>query len=132
MKLTRAADFAIRLLGHLAEIEGVGKTSELAKKLDIPFNHLSKLVQTLSRHNFLTTRKGKGGGIKLAVHPKKIRLSDVVETIEGPMVLSECILNRQSCQFSKGCKFRKCLSKLKSQMYKVLSGTTVYDLVSVR
>jgi Rrf2 family nitric oxide-sensitive transcriptional repressor len=128
MKITRASDYAIRLLAHLAagEVETTG--GELANELGIPFNHLSKLIQKLARRGFLSTRKGKGGGLRLAVNPKNINLAQVIEVVEGPLVLSECILNRSSCQFSGKCKARKCLAGIKQRMNQMLVDTTIFDL----
>jgi Rrf2 family nitric oxide-sensitive transcriptional repressor len=130
MKITRASDYAIRLLTHLATREEEGTSGELGKELDIPFNHLAKLVQILARKGYLITRKGKGGGLKLAADPKKIDLAEVIEAIEGPIVLSDCLFHRKSCRFSKNCKFRKCLSGVRSKIYQLFSNTTIFDLVT--
>ena len=129
MKLTRATDYAIRLLTHLASNNEEAKSNELAMELDIPFNHLSKLVQALARKGYLITRKGKGGGLKLAVDPKKISIMDIVETIEGRMMLSNCLLHKESCRFSKKCKFRKCVGWVQNKMMDMLSKQTIYDMV---
>lgn len=129
MKLTRASDYAIRFLTHLAEDGEEWTSIELAKELDIPFNHLAKLVQILSRRGFIITRKGKGGGLRLARDPKKIDLAEVVEAIEGPVVISDCIFHRESCRFSAKCKARKCLGQVRSSIQNILSKTTISDLV---
>jgi Rrf2 family nitric oxide-sensitive transcriptional repressor len=130
MKITRAADYAIRLLAHLASGRGEGTSEALAKKLDIPFNHLAKLVQILARRGYLVTTKGKGGGLRLAVDPKKIDLTEVIEAIEGPLLISDCLFHRESCRFSPKCKFRRTLAKAKSRMNSVLSETTIFDLAA--
>ncbi|NQT28971.1 MAG: Rrf2 family transcriptional regulator [Candidatus Saganbacteria bacterium] len=131
MKLTKASDYTIRLLTYLAKEKGLGKSKELARELDIPFNHLAKLVQILSKRGYLLTRKGKGGGLELAKNPKKINLAEIIEVIEGPIVLSDCLFNRQSCRFSGRCKARKCLSQLGRKMSEFLSKTTIQDLVPI-
>ncbi|MFH1173255.1 MAG: Rrf2 family transcriptional regulator [bacterium] len=132
MKLTRAADYAIRLLTHLSANGGEGTALELAKEIDVPFNHLAKLVPILSRHGYIVTKKGKGGGLKLAKDPKQIDLAELVAAIEGPIVVSDCIFNRQTCRFSGKCQARKCLGKVRQAMVDVLSSTTIYDLVPAK
>ena len=129
MKITRAADFAIRVLTYLASNNNEITSEELANRLDIPLNHLAKIVQTLARKGYLITKKGKNGGIKLGVDPKKINLNDVYETMEGPILLSECIMHKANCRFSGGCKVRKCLNKIRIEMQQILMGTSVFDLV---
>lgn len=128
MKLTRASDYAIRLLAHLAAGEVETTSSELSRELGVPFNHLAKLVQSLSRRGFLFTRKGKGGGLRLAIDPKKINLAAVIEAIEGPIVVSDCIFNKKSCRFSGKCKARKCFNKVRIKMRQVLAETYISDL----
>jgi len=128
MKITRASDYAIRILAHLASRKGEVTTERLAKELDIPFNHLAKLIPILSRRRYLITRKGKGGGLRLAVDPKKINLGEVIEIIEGPLVVSDCIFHRESCRFSPKCKVRKVLSKMRDQMQSVLYSTNILDM----
>lgn len=129
MKLTRASDYSIRLLIHLASQEGGVTSEELSRRLDIPFNHLSKLVQALARRGYLVTRKGKGGGLKLALHPRKINVADVIEMHEGPFVLNDCLLNRKNCRFSGNCLFHKYLKRVRAQMLKMMSRKSIYDLV---
>ena len=129
MKLTRASDFAIRLMVYLASGKGSTKSIEIARELGVPFNHLSKLVQTLSRGGLLITRKGKNGGISLAADPKKTSVVEVIETIEGPLSFSDCILNLACCKNSKNCKFRKRLSKAQNLMRDSLSKSTISELV---
>jgi len=128
MKITRASDYAIRLLAHLAAGEIETTSQVLAEELGIPLNHLAKLVQTLARRGFLSTRKGKGGGLRLAIDPKKINLAQVIEAVEGPLVISECLFNRQSCSFTTKCKVRKCLATVRQQMRQTLARTTISDL----
>ncbi|MFC1540630.1 RrF2 family transcriptional regulator [Candidatus Margulisiibacteriota bacterium] len=128
MKITKASDYAIRLMTHLAAGEEATTSEELARKLDIPFNHLAKLVQVLAKRRYLITRKGKGGGLRLAVDPKQINLAEVIEAIEGPLVISECIFHRETCCFSGECKVRKCLSRIRYQLQETLMNTTIHDL----
>lgn len=128
MKITKASDYAIRLLTHLASMKGEATSEALAKKLDIPFSHLAKLVQKLARRRYLITRKGKGGGLKLAVDPRTISVADIVEIVEGPIVISDCIFHRESCRFSENCKARKCLANVRYKMQEILAATSVFDL----
>jgi len=121
MKITRASDYAIRLLAHLAGDGEEWTSIELAKELDIPFNHLAKLVQIMSRRGYVITRKGKGGGLKLAQDPRRIDLAEIVEAVEGPVTISDCIFNKSACSFSSKCKVRKCLGKIRNSIQNILS-----------
>lgn len=132
MNITRAADYAIRILVSLSSKKGGVSSKELAQEIDVPFNHLAKVVQTLAKRGYIRARKGKGGGISLAKAPKQIDLAEVVEAIEGPLVLNECLFNRKNCRFSGKCKFHKCLGILQEQMHKFLASRTIADLLPAR
>ncbi len=129
MKITKASDYAIRLLTYLAEKGGEGTCEGISREIDVPYNHLAKLVQTLSRHRYLISRKGKGGGIKLAVDPGQINLAQVIKAIEGPIIISDCIFNRKNCRFGESCKMRRCLYNVRYKIEEILSKTTILDLV---
>ncbi len=129
MKITKATDYAIRLMSHLALTKKEATSEELARELDIPFNHLAKLVQVLARKRYLITKKGKGGGVKLAKDPSKINLAELIEIIEGPVVVSDCIFHREDCRFSATCNVRKYLMWVRSQLMETLSAKTILDLV---
>lgn len=128
MNINRATDFAFRLLTSLArDGEGVS-TRELSKKIDVPFNHLAKLVQRLERAGILETKKGKGGGIKLAKDPSKINMAEVYRAIEGPVSLSDCLFHRDSCRFSKKCKVRAYLGSIQNQINKMFEKKSILEL----
>ena len=128
MNITKATDYAFRLLTHLAAKGGGGSSRELAGQIDVPFNHLAKLVQRLSNAGLLVTKKGKGGGIKLSKPASKINLAEVYEAIEGPLCLSDCLFHRKSCRFSKKCKVRKCLGKIQRQINRMLAQKNIMEL----
>lgn len=128
MKITKAADYAIRLLAHLAAGEVETTSSALADELGIPLNHLAKLVQTLARQGFLFTKKGKGGGLKLAIDPKKIKLGQIIEAVEGPIMVNECVFNHTNCRYSGKCKVRRCLKDVRGKIHEILMGTSIFDV----
>ena len=130
MKITKATDYAIRLLTYLAEKGGEGRSQEIAKEIDVPFSHLAKLVPILACKKFLVSKKGKKGGIKLALDPQQISLKEVVEAVEGPVTISDCIFHRKSCRFSEQCKLRKCLYSVRYRIEEILAKTTIHDLIT--
>lgn len=122
MKLTRASDFALRLLRQLSR-DTEGSSALMAQKLGIPFNHLAKIVQRLNREGFIIAKKGKGGGLRLARPAAKIKLSDVIEAMEGPFTLSDCLLSGELCQFSHSCKLRRKLRQARDLLNDLFSGS---------
>ncbi|MFA4844907.1 MAG: Rrf2 family transcriptional regulator [Candidatus Margulisiibacteriota bacterium] len=128
MNITRASDFAIRILVRLA-VDGEATTCEaLAKEIDVPYNHVAKIVQLLARRGFLLTRRGKCGGLSLAVDPRRISLADVIEAVEGPLTISHCVLRKESCRFSPKCKVRTCFGAVQAKIRGMLADRTILEM----
>jgi len=105
MQITRQADYAVRAVLYLAEIDADGRapTSKIAEDMKIPPSFLAKIVSQLSVAGVLATSRGARGGVALARSPDQITLLEVIEAIDGPITLNECVPDRSSCVFGKDC-----------------------------
>jgi Rrf2 family transcriptional regulator, iron-sulfur cluster assembly transcription factor len=84
MHITRAADYAFRVMIHLASLPRVTvRRPDLAKALGVPQSFLSKVLQQLVQAGVIISHRGFGGGFQLAVARNKVSLLDVLEAIEG-------------------------------------------------
>ena len=105
MQITRQADYAIRAVRYLAK-QGPNEraaTSTVAKEMKIPPSFLAKIISQLSIAGLLHTSRGARGGVTLARDAKDISLLDVVEAIDGPILLNECVGDPADCVFSTDC-----------------------------
>jgi Rrf2 family protein len=105
MQITRQADYAVRAMVYLAQL-GPGHraaTSQIAKEKQIPPSFLAKIVSQLSVAGLLQTSRGARGGVSLAKSPEEISLLDVVEAIDGPILLNECVGDGSACVFGDDC-----------------------------
>jgi Rrf2 family nitric oxide-sensitive transcriptional repressor len=128
MKLSRAADFSLRLLVHMAGVDTPVTSEAMAKELKIPYNHLAKLVQRLAGKGYVKTSKGRGGGMKLLMDPKKISMREVIECIEGPINFSDCLVNKDDCSFSPKCKVRGAIWGLQKEMAEKMDRVSIFEL----
>jgi Rrf2 family protein len=105
MQITRQADYAIRAVRYLAK-QGPNQrsaTSTVAQEMKIPPSFLAKIISQLSIAGLLHTSRGARGGVTLAREAKEISLLDVVEAIDGPILLNECVGDPADCDFSDDC-----------------------------
>ena len=65
----------------------------------------------------------------LAKAPEEIKLSEVIELLEGSIAPVECVNNPAICSRSELCVTRDIWGELKKAMNGVLTSTTVKDLV---
>jgi Rrf2 family protein len=99
MQLTRAADYAVRVMIHLAGLppETRASRAELAIAAECPEQFLSKVLQNLTRSGLVISHRGNTGGFELPNIHRTASLLQVVEAIEGPIRLNVCLSTDRSC-----------------------------------
>src|SRR5690348_151487 len=106
MQLTRAADYALRAMIHLAGLPAGRRVSstELAEAADASEAFLAKVLQKLVVRGLVTSYRGQGGGFQLGKSAAEISILDVVESVEGPIVLNCCLHpSSAGCKRSSWC-----------------------------
>jgi Rrf2 family protein len=129
MQLTRAADYAVRVMIHLASLpEGaVVSRTVLAKASEAPESFLSKILQTLARAGLIQARRGVVGGFSLLPRGAQASLLDVVESIDGPIALNVC-LNAGSCNREAECAAHQVWQRAQSAMLSVLREAKIAEM----
>src|SRR5689334_14117635 len=105
MQITRQADYAIRAVLYVSRV-GIDErtaTKEIAQKQHIPLSFLAKIIAQLSVAGLLQTTRGARGGVMLAKPANDISLLDVVEAIDGPILLNECAHDENACVLGQDC-----------------------------
>src|SRR5580698_6106589 len=99
MQLTRAADYAVRVMIHLAGLppETRASRAELAIAAECPEQFLSKVLQSLTRAGLVLSHRGNTGGFELPNIHRTASLLQIVEAIECPLRLNVCLTTDRSC-----------------------------------
>ncbi len=132
MQLTRAADYAVRIMIHLATLPPGSRPNRaiLAEAGDIPEHFVSKILQSLARSGFIGSQRGMNGGFTLAMDPGKITLLDIVEAIEGPTQLNACLGPGESCGRKGWCPAHRVWVDAQRAMTLVLQQATIAELAT--
>ena len=128
MKLSKTADYALRLISYLAEHKDLKSTPEIGKLLHVSYNNMIKLVQKLSKVGLISTKQGKYGGIFLQRAPKDISIKEVIEAIEGPMSLSDCE-NPEKCHLYETCDLRFAFDDIQDNINTQLAAVSIEDIM---
>ena len=130
LRINRQTDYAVRVVLALAQQpEGTRiSTKKIGKTMLIPQNFLPRIVAKLAQSKIITTFAGRDGGLELGDSPEKITLRDVVEVFEGPLLLSECMLDNDFCPFESACAIRSRWARLQNVILEELASTTFLDL----
>lgn len=102
-------------------------SDEIAKKLNIPKEFVSKILQNLTESGIVLSKKGKSGGFALAKHPQKIRLIDIVAAIDGLDIFNSCVLGFPKCSPENPCPVHEKWGKLRTEAYKMLTDETINE-----
>jgi Rrf2 family protein len=130
MQLTRAADYAVRVMLHLAsQPDGtVISKSVLAKASDAPPSFLSKILQAMARAGLIQGRRGVEGGFLLTEGGAQASLLDVVESIDGPVALNLCLSSGDCCDRSGHCAAHGVWQRAQSAMVAVLRESKIAEM----
>jgi len=131
MQITRQADYAIRAVLYLARL-GLSQraaTSHIAQEQRIPPSFLAKIISQLSIAGLLHTSRGARGGVSLAREAKEITLLDVVEAIDGPILLNECVGEKGLCAFADECPLKPIWCETQEHLVSRLRETRFDELV---
>jgi Rrf2 family nitric oxide-sensitive transcriptional repressor len=129
MRLTRYSDYALRVLIYLAtRPEELCAISDISRAYDISQNHLMKVVSDLAGAGYVTSLRGRNGGIRLARPARDINVGDVVRHTEEGFDLVDCA----SCVIAPACGLTGVLGEALSAFMTVLDGYTLADLVHKR
>jgi len=106
------------------------QTREIAARQDIPSKYLPSIIRTLARAGLIRTLRGNQGGVMLARPPEEINLREVIEAVEGPIMLVQCLRGPNQCVHEGSCAFMPVCENLQRMMVGQLDGTTFADLAS--
>lgn len=129
--ISRSGIHAVRalvVLAGLGESEYAGAAA-LAKQSDAPENYLGKLLQSLCRAGVVESRKGAGGGFRLAREASAITLLDVLDVVEDIGRWNGCFLGQPVCSEESPCVMHDRWAQVKGAYLDFLSETTVHDVM---
>ena len=126
MQITRQADYAMRAVLYLSKLgsERRAATSQIAEEQSIPPSFLAKIVSQLSVAGLLQTSRGARGGVSMARSPENISFLEVIEAIDGPILINECVLEGSACSFGDACLLRPVFCEAQSELVSRLRQTT--------
>lgn len=131
MKLTRKAEYAIRVMLYLSSQKPNTKViaKEISKNMDIPKQFLAQIMLSLNHHGFVKAIRGAKGGFMLARKPSSVNLLEIIEAIEGKLFLNECLLSTEVCKCQPVCPISEVWQDAQKALLKILKSATFSSLV---
>jgi len=131
MKLSTKGRYGARAMMDLALHYGQGPIllKDIAKRQQISERYLEHLALSLKAAGLVSSTRGARGGFTLTRPPSQIRLSEIIQIMEGSIAPVECVDDPKVCSFADLCVTRDIWSEMKEAMSGVLESTTLQDLV---
>ncbi|MDR1088668.1 MAG: Rrf2 family transcriptional regulator [Coriobacteriales bacterium] len=130
MEISRRTDYAIRLVAALLQNEGKPLSVRAAAELqDVPYSFARSIQHDLTRSGVITTLRGSHGGMKLAIDPNEFTLTELIETMQGPISLSICMSQDGWCPRDKACVFHSTWAGGSNILRDYFSSVTIKELL---
>lgn len=132
MQLMLSTDIALRSLILLGNNKISMTIQDMAKALDVSKTHLMKVVMTLVAANYLTSERGRNGGIRLGLAPSEVLIGDIVKLMEANLALVICMkegVSNEVCPLLPGCRLKNVLQQAQNAFFNSLQQTTLAELI---
>lgn len=129
MQLTKFTDLGLRVLMYLSQdlSNTIVTIDEIATQFNVPKNHLIKVVTRLNKLNWITTTRGRNGGMKLAPNAGKLKLGDILQELENKTTLINC--SEPVCALHGRCNLKEILDHGLNGFYAAMNQFTLEDIV---
>ncbi|HSE39742.1 MAG TPA: Rrf2 family transcriptional regulator [Acidobacteriota bacterium] len=129
--LSLEGDYALRSIIYLAcqPSEKITYVSEIAREQLIPINFLFKILRKLVKRDLVKSFRGPNGGYMLARSPSEITFLEVIEAIDGPVVVNRCLSEATRCLLEPSCKMLNAWQRIQEHITDELTSLTISDLL---
>jgi Rrf2 family protein len=131
MRISTRGDYGIRALIELAHHYGEARptqSAEIASRQKIPESYLEQLLTTLRKAGFIRSVRGPQGGHALIRDPRGIPITEVIEALEGTIIVVDCLSDGSACSKNGGCAQHSMWHDVREAILGVLDNTTIADL----
>jgi Rrf2 family cysteine metabolism transcriptional repressor len=134
VKISTKIRYGARAMLELASHYGEGpiELREIAKRENISLKYLEQVINPLRAGGLVKAVRGAKGGYSLAKPPSEICLYDVIETLEGPVNLIECLGDAKACQRVASCVTRDIWKEVSDAICKIFYSVTLEDMANRR
>lgn len=133
MKLSTKGRYGVKAMFELAlhyEESDPVAIKVIAENQGISESYLEQLFGTLRKAGLITSTRGAQGGYVLSRPPERITVADILNVLEGPIEVSECLLDEEvSCSRMQCCATRLLWKKISDSINQVINYTTLQDMV---
>ena len=130
MKLSTKGKYGLYAMHFLAQHADDGcQPLKAVAEIGVPEDYLEQLLGMLRRAGLVSTVRGAQGGYSLAKAPEEITVGDIIDALEGPLSISECVGDESMCRKAGECRSRRVWEYLSRSINDVLQSITLRDML---
>ncbi len=130
MRLSTRGKYGLYAMHYLAQHENDGPQSlSHIADIGVPKQYLEQLLGGLRRSGLIRSVRGVNGGYQIAKPSSEITVLDILDAMEGPLELSDCIANGRCCSKAPQCRVRDMWEKLTDTINHELNSVTLKDML---
>ncbi len=131
MKISTKIRYGTRAILELASHYGEGpvELKEIAKKEKISLKYLEQVFIPLRTGGLVRSVRGSKGGYSLAKHPSQVYLKDLIEILDGPLNLIDCLGDPKACGKVPTCVIREIWQGVNEAIDKIFYSITLEEMV---
>jgi len=128
---SRSCEYALQSILYITLHSKNGNAiglKQISKSQKVPLHFLGKVLQQLVKHKILNSVKGPNGGFTLNIAPDKLRLMQIVDTIDGLAIFERCGIGLKKCSDNTPCPIHFEYKKVKDRIRNFLTDKTLAEL----
>jgi FeS assembly SUF system regulator len=130
IRMSKLADYSfILLMQMMGEESRSWSASELTERTTLPLPTVAKLMKVLAKDGVVKAQRGAAGGYRLAQPAKQITVARVIEAVDGPIALADCVNGGEhDCAVKVLCPLHGGWNKVNNAIRSALEGVLLSDL----
>ncbi|MEC3905898.1 Rrf2 family transcriptional regulator [Tamlana sp. 2201CG12-4] len=129
---SKACEYGIKAAIFIATQSYEGKRvspKEIAKEIDSPQAFTAKILQALVKHQVVNSIKGAYGGFEIERNQiKNVKLSQIVNAIDGDSIYNGCGLGLKKCDEDHPCPVHDKFKSVREELKDMLENTSLDEL----
>lgn len=132
-RMSMLADYGTVLLARMAqEPAQLISSAALAAETRLAPPTVSRVLKLLAHQGLVVASRGKAGGYALARHPGEISMAEIIEAVDGPLGLTQCVVEPGSCAQEATCAVLGPWRRVSSAVRGALAGITLAQMAEPR
>ena len=130
LRISKKTDYAIILLTHLGEVGDNVSAQKVAAHYQLPYPMVANILKQLVSSGMIESTRGQLGGYVLAHTADEIKLSEIIEVIDSPFSLVECVHDDDLCKIYQCCPTQRPLRALHNKVQQFFEETTLANIIA--